>query len=283
MIVFSRPNANIFVPDARFSRSALARTTLMGVGAHQDDLEFMAYYPILKAFTDENEWFTGVVVTNGASSVRNGTYRNFTDEEMIELRRIEQQEAAVIGKYAAAIQLDHTSADVKDPANTSVVDDLEQILVHAKPREVYTHNLADKHDTHVGVVLKLIEAIRRLPLSAQPQKLVGCEVWRDLDWLCDKDKVVMDVSGHDELADSLLAVFDSQIAGGKRYDLATRGRRLANATYFESHATDKAAALIFGMDLTPLILDNNLEPEMLFERYLVAFRDEVKDRLKRLR
>ena len=30
----------------------------------------------------------------------------------------------------------------------------------------------------------------------------------------------------------------SQICGGKRYDLATLGRRLANATYAESHGTD---------------------------------------------
>jgi len=34
---------------------------------------------------------------------------------------------------------------------------------------------------------------------------------------------------------ALLGVFESQIAGGKRYDLALMGRRRANATYFESH------------------------------------------------
>ena len=61
----------------------------------------------------------------------------------------------------------------------------------------------------------------------------------------------MDVSGHDHLAAAMNGVFDSQIAGGKRYDLATLGRRAANATFFESHATDTATQLIFGMDLTP--------------------------------
>jgi len=60
-------------------------------------------------------------------------------------------------------------------------------------------------------------------------------VWRDLDWLVDSDKAPFDVSEHENLQAALLGVFDSQIAGGKRYDLASMGRRRANATYFESH------------------------------------------------
>jgi hypothetical protein len=77
--------------------------------------------------------------------------------------------------------------------------------------------------------------------------------------LPDEEKVVMDVSGHDNLAAALNGVFDSQIAGGKRYDLATFGRRAANATFFESHATDRTTQIIFGMDLTPLVADESLD------------------------
>ena len=83
--------------------------------------------------------------------------------------------------------------------------------------------------------------------------MLGGEVWRDLDWLPDEDKVVMDVSGHDELAAELNACFASQIAGGKRYDLAIQGRRRAHATFSKSHATDSTTALIFGVDLTPAV------------------------------
>ena len=36
---------------------------------------------------------------------------------------------------------------------------------------------------HVGVTLKLIEAIRALPKAARPRQVLGCEVWRDLDWM----------------------------------------------------------------------------------------------------
>jgi hypothetical protein len=85
--------------------------------------------------------------------------------------------------------------------------------------------------------------------------VLGCEVWRDLDWLLDADKVVLDSGRHPELATKLLAVFDSQISGGKRYDLAAIGRRLANATFHTSHATDQAAGITWAVDLTPVTRD----------------------------
>lgn len=281
-MTFSQAGADAFVPDGQPLEAALGRTTLMGVGAHQDDLELMAYHPILKAFTAESEWFTGVTVTNGAGPARAGMYKDFTDAQMIDVRRREQRKAAEIGEYSAMVQLNHPSANVKDPGSKTVVDDLERILRAARPKEIYTHNLADKHDTHVGVVLKLVEAIRRLPAAQRPAKLVGCEVWRDLDWMTDKDKVVMIVDGHDNLADALMGVFDSQISGGKRYDLAARGRRRAHATFFESHATDKSENVIFGMDLTPLIAEPPVEPRALYERYLKGFQDEVSARIGKL-
>ena len=47
---FSHPQADVFVPDAETApREALARVTHLGVGAHQDDLEIMAYAGICGA------------------------------------------------------------------------------------------------------------------------------------------------------------------------------------------------------------------------------------------
>jgi hypothetical protein len=146
---------------------------------------------------------------------------------------------------------------------------------------VYTHNLADKHDTHIGVVIAALQAMRALPRAERPKKVIGCEVWRNLDWLPDADKVLMDVTGHDHLAAALNGVFDSQIAGGKRYDLATLGRRAANATFFESHATDKSNQLIFGMDLTPLVADENADITAFVANHLERFAADVQSRLNR--
>jgi hypothetical protein len=147
---------------------------------------------------------------------------------------------------------------------------------------VYTHSLADKHDTHVGVALRVIEAIRSLPAEDRPQRLFGCEVWRDLDWMVDSDKVAFDVSAHENLQAALLGVFDSQICGGKRYDLATMGRRRANATYFATHGTDIATGMIFAMDLTPLIRDPDKSVQAFVEELTGRFVQEVTGRLARL-
>ncbi len=42
----SKPTALIFVPDKVEENKALKRTTHMAIGAHQDDLEIMAYHGI---------------------------------------------------------------------------------------------------------------------------------------------------------------------------------------------------------------------------------------------
>jgi len=103
-----------------------------------------------------------------------------------------------------------------------------------------------------------------------------------LDWMVDPDKVLLDVSNHENLQSALLGVFDSQIVGGKRYDLATLGRRRANATYFESHGVDETAGLSFAMDMTPLIIDANKNPLEFIQEYIHRFGQDVTERIGRM-
>lgn len=278
----SRADAEIWVPDGVPAESALARTTHMGISAHPDDTEIMAMDGILAGFGNDERWFTAVIVTNGAGSPRDGIYASFTDEQMQVVRRREQKKAAMVGEYSAAVFLNHTSADVKNARNPAPVEDLKAILAAARPEIVYTHNLADKHDTHVAVALRAIAAIRALPREARPRKLYGCEVWRDLDWLADQDKVAFRLDAHDNISMALVSLFDSQIAGGKRYDLATMGRRRAHATYLESHAVDVAQSVSFAMDLTPLIEDDALDPHEYVEGFIRRFAEDVSARVKKL-
>ena len=279
---FNLSTAEIFIPDGATPEQGLARTTHMAVGAHHDDIEIMAAEPILRCFQQPDKWFTGVVVTDGRGSPRDNVYKNFSDEEMRVVRFKEQRKAAYVGEYAALAMLDYPSKAVKDGANKQPVEDLMQLLRAAKPQAVYTHNPADKHDTHVAVALKTVEAIRALPPEQRPKRLYGCEVWRDLDWMADADKVPLDVSGHENVQAALVGVFDSQICGGKRYDLATMGRRKANATYFSSHGVDTTTGLTFAMDLTPLIADARLSVEEFVQGLIKRFAAEVSDRVKRL-
>ena len=276
----SQPSAEIFVPDQMAVEAALPRTTHLGIGAHHDDLELMAAHGILECFAQPMRWFTGVVVSDGAGSARDFEYKDFSDQQMMAVRRAEQKKAAYIGEYGAQFLLGHPSAAVKDPKNAAVLQDLTEILRITRPQIVYTHNLADKHDTHVAVALRVLAACRALEPSVRPKQLIGCEVWRDLDWLCDSDKVQMPVDRHENLQNALMGVFDSQIAGGKRYDLATAGRRKAHATYFESHGTDRHSALIWGMDLTPLMHEG--DPSAHVAALVRRFEDEVLARVRRL-
>ncbi len=271
--------ADVFIPDNQPLPGALERVTHLGIGAHQDDLEFMAFHGILACYHATDKWFGGVTCTNGGGSSRVGPYAHFTDEQMMKVRRDEQRAAAVVGRYGVMLQLDYPSSAVKSATDSRLKDDLKHILAATKPEVVYTHNPADKHDTHIGVVIATLQAIRALPSAQRPAKVIGCEVWRGLDWLPDADKVVMDVSAHENLAMALNGIFDSQIAGGKRYDLATQGRRLANATYFESHASDKADQIWFGMDLTPLARDEKLDIIEYVTGYVRKLEADVRQKL----
>ena len=188
----------------------------------------------------------------------------------------------MVGEFAAQIMLDIPSKVIKDAARPEPVDDILAILRATKPKVVYTHNLADKHDTHIGVTLRVIEALRKLDPAERPERIVGCEVWRALDWMVDSDKVTMNLSKHENLQFALLGVFDSQIVGGKRYDLASMGRRRANATYFESHDVDDAENLSFGIDMTALMNDTSLEPAAFIGQYMQRFVDDVNQRIIRM-
>lgn len=260
--------------------TALASTTHMGIGAHQDDLEFFAVHGILECYGRDDRWFTGVTVTDGAGSARAGIYERLSNAEMIEVRRAEQRKAAMVGGYAAMIQLDYPSAMIKSPAEKGLVEDLTAILAAAQPQVLYVHNPADKHATHVAVLARTLSAVRRLPRDARPEKVYGCEIWRDLDWLPDAKKVALPVSDRTNLQAALNGVFDSQISGGKRYDLAVMGRRLAHATFHESHSTDKETGLTYAIDLTPLVQDDTIKLEDFTLELVDEFKDEVRAALR---
>ena len=268
----THPTADVYVPDGMPIGDALARTTHLGIGAHQDDLEFMTIHGILSCFGKPDQWYCGVTCTDGSGSSRSGLYASYTDEEMRAVRRVEQRTAAMVGRYGAVLQLDFTSKEVKAQDSSALADDLWEILKVMRPRVIYTHAPSDKHNTHVGVVRAVIAAIRRMPMEDRPEQVYGCEIWRDLDWLPDERKVVLDVSCHANISAALSGVFDSQVSGGKRYDDAVMGRRKAHATFYESHAVDSATLLTFAMDLTPLIQEDSLS----ITTYTVALIDAMK-------
>ena len=141
-----------------------------------------------------------------------------------------------------------------------------------RPDVLYLHNPFDRHPTHVAACLLAIKAVNMLKDDEKPLKIYGCEVWRDLDWPADSDKVAMNVSGSDELAAKLMACFVSQNSV-KRYDVASAARRAANATFYQSHEGDEASALVYGLDMTELAYGASVEDFM--RRILDDFRKDL--------
>ncbi len=272
-------NASVFVPDGINVSGALSRTTSLCIAAHQDDTEIMAYNAIIEAYNKKDNWFASVIVTDGSGSPRNGEYADFNDDEIKAVRVKEQNKAAMMGKYSVQFQLGYQSAEIKKPSNHNLICDIKNIISASCPKVVYTHNLADKHDTHVAVALHTINALRQMQFLPQ---LFGMEVWRNLDWLQDKEKVVFDASDNEELAAELLGLFDSQIAGGKRYDIAVLGRRRANAAFHVGRNTDSLSSAIFGVDMTELLLCPDIKLEEFISKQIDGFKQETLAKISKL-
>jgi len=276
--MFAGSGSSIFVPDGSAPSFALARTTHLGVGAHADDLEIMAFHGISACYQHDERWFAGALVTDGVGGP--GRSAALDVAELRDVRRREQERAATLGRYGAQVFLDYASADVKDPLAESVVGDLVTLLRAARPEVVYTHALSDSHDTHVAVALRVIAACRALPVDERPPCVLGCEVWRDLDWLTGPDKVALFTDEHPELQLELLRAFESQLAA-KAYDRAVLGRRAANAVFSESHQRDRHSGAIWAMDLTPLVV-GGADPAQYVQELLVRLEDDVGARIARL-
>lgn len=266
-----------------------APVKFMAIGAHQDDIEIMALDGIFKGQSKDAS-FTAVVLADGAGCPKNQKYANLSPIEIMELRIGEQKKASEIGRYNALYLLKKSSKEIKEQglalsftdsgktwltkaesqnaedkkpvtenqsgvAENEIVQQIRQILLkNPKLDTLYIHNLCDKHPTHVSAAKLALFAVLSLPFECRPQRVVGCEVWRSLDWLNDEDKVVFNLD-NPKLAQQLLAVYESQNSA-KSYDLGAKGRRLANATFGESHSQNDASEIWLGMDLTALILPN---------------------------
>lgn len=276
---FIHENAEIYIPSG--CENGLERTTDLCVAAHQDDVEIMSYAPISDCYKSEKRFFTAVVATDGAGSPRKGKFADCTDDEMKKIRISEQKKAADVGDYTALVLLGYKSGEIKDKDDLNAVDEIAKVILAAKPENIYIHNFADKHDTHVATAVKTLKAIRKIRNEFKPKKLYMMEVWRGLDWLCDYDKVLFDASKYPNLAKEILDVYESQIAGGKRYDLAAIGRRYANATFFESHDTDSVSAVSYALDASSLI-ESDETPNEFMQKYVDRFKSEVEKRLEKM-
>ena len=237
---------------ARPTRGA-GRTTHLPWPPTQDDIEIMAYHGILECFESADRGFLGGHRHRRGREPADGIYAN-TPTTRCRRSAGRAEEGRRGGRVLRVALLDYPSPAVKDPRRK-----WWRTSRHPRRRQPSESSIPTTSPTSTTPTWR--SALRAMRPSGScrggrgPEAVYGCEVWRDLDWLPSRDKVAFDVGDRENLAAALVGVFDSQITGGKRYDLATPGRRRAHATYHESHGRDVATGLTFAMDLTPLIQD----------------------------
>jgi LmbE family N-acetylglucosaminyl deacetylase len=164
---------DLFIPDQVSAPEAQARTSHLGIGAHQDDLEFMAFHGIATCYEQEGAWFSGITCTDGAGSARSGAFADKTDEAMKAIRQEEQRRAAEIGQYSFMAQLGFFSASLEEAdAQEQLVDQLVQLISFSQPEVIYTHNPIDRHPRHVAVFQAVLAALQRIPPLLAPEKSV---------------------------------------------------------------------------------------------------------------
>ena len=279
--MFDKDNIKSYIPDGVTLSQALSRTTHLAIAAHPDDIEIIGFHGISRCYQVADQWFTGIVVTDGSGSPRGAPFQAYSDAEMIAARVEEQQQAAKLGEYSAVLQLGFCSDEVKGRINLSLVEYLSVQLALAQPDTLYLHNLADRHDTHIGVCIHALEALRKLPKAIRPESVYGIEVWRNLDWLPEEHRIRLDVSAHTDLFNKLIRVFESQIGGGKRYEQALPGRQSANATFDQSHVVDQSSAITLAMDLSGLVQNEHIAYSDFMEAVFCDFTTDVIQRINR--
>jgi len=275
-VKFSQPRADAHLPHGGDLGSALGSTTHLGIGAHADDLEIMAYPGICACRGQKHQRFSGVVATDGA-----GAPSKLSGHDLVQTRMDEQKKAAGLGGYAAVIQLAHPSPEIRGTGRKALTADLLQILQATKPKVLYLHNPADRHETHLSVLLASLAALRQLPASDRPKEIYGCEVWGDLDWVPADQVVRLACPAPADFGPSLLRVFRSQV-DGKRYDLAAAGRRRAQATFADAYHPDQAEEVVLALDLMPLVENPKLSLGDFVSTLPAAFQKQTLDRIRRL-
>ena len=278
---FAQTHADLFVPGGGNLASALASTTHLGIGAHPDDLEIMAFPGICACRNQKNLRFSGVVATDGAGSPRSGSSEKLSTAELVKARREEQRNAAVLGGYATILQLAHPSSEIRGAGRNALTADLLEILKDAKPKVVYLHNPADRHETHVAVLLASLAALRQLPPTDRPAEIYGCEVWGDLDWVPAERVIRLPCPAPADFGPSLLRVFRSQV-DGKRYDLAAAGRRRAQATLADAYSADQAEEVVLAPDLKPLVENPKVTLAEFVSSLTGEFQKQTLERIRRL-
>lgn len=275
------PNGSDSITAHGSLTEAASATRFLAIMAHQDDVEISALHGILHGRTSTPTCFSAVICSASSYSP-SPQFQTLPTAEILATRRREQREAALLGGYRYCVQLPFPSGDLKGSPPELLVTTLATLIAASPGATVYTHNPFDRHPTHLTVCAAVLAACRRLGVASRPRQVLGCEGWRNLDWLPSDLKVRLPIVDPDRLGEQLVNLFRSQVTNGKRYAEAAVGRRVSQATFDEATESDAANEVTLAVDLTHLIA--SAEPLTCWcEQVLSRFRAEIIDSIEKTR
>lgn len=245
-------STRIYIPDNKKLETALKRVKHWAIVAHQDDAEIISGHLLYKKRKD----FGVIVLTNGAGSLRSKKTKRLSESKIIEIRNKEQEKAALLGGYSIVIQMNLPSGIVKGKRSRRVaLGELKSYLLGSKAESIVTHSPFDRHETHRSVVGVLIDLFSSIEMRRYPRSILGVEVWGNLDWLPEDEKIYLPIK-NPKFVCKLLSSYRSQNETGKLFHLGTVARMAANATFSESIEGSEGGHFLLAHDLVPFISGN---------------------------
>lgn len=251
----------------------------LAIGAHPDDVEIFAFNAIQQCYKSEDKHFAAVICSNGSGAPAYGKFKEKSKNEIVQIRNEEQQKAAQIGQYTGLVHFNQESETLKQ-GNAVFIKDLKVLLEFLKPEYIYTHSPFDDHKTHRCTLRACLQALKMIEDKSWLKGLFACEVWGSLDWLPKQYKYVLGENKSEDLQMRLLECFYSQNIGSqKRYDLGTIGRKLGNATFFESDKGNQYTHQSYAIDLSSVIKQDNVDVSNYCSQIVSDYHESIKSKL----
>jgi LmbE family N-acetylglucosaminyl deacetylase len=285
-----------YAPTSTTKKDVLNKSSSLVIVAHQDDIEIAAANLIAALRHSNEQYVTGIVTTDGARAPRSGKYADYTDPQMAAERIVEQNKAAELGNFGV-FQLGHPTPSVlartgEGSEFETLVQEIQAVIMRTKPEIIYVHSPLDGHPTHNATTAATFEALKRLPPEFEmPKQIIGCEVWRGLDWLpntkdyplTQKLLCTIDMSGAVDCFKEIIACHQTQIVGGTDYERTVVSRWQANVMANPHKTTvDAPQYIALGLDLTEFVqqlregkatVDSYFQP--LVQEFVVAAQKSI--------
>jgi LmbE family N-acetylglucosaminyl deacetylase len=271
--------SDIYLPRKVPFKNVYSQASALSIVAHCDDAEILAGRGIIDSYDKSREGFFAVICADNKGRPYHPDLRYLKPHQIQKIREAEQKKAARLGHYLGVNFLRLSSKDIRasqaDKKKRLYAEEaIYQAIKDFKPQKIYTHSLFDNHPTHRALAQRVVSAVRKLPAKNRPSGFYGGEVWGSLEWLPAKYRVGFDVTGHLNLIKKLIRVYKSQNFNNHEYNKGFIGRLMANAVFFKSHKDSEVKALIYALDLRPLLRKRSLGIREYMKKILEDYKKE---------